>query len=309
MLYRMVPLTRGVALAVLCICTTSLFGAEQLVIAERGKAAEYSIVVPENASPVLTYAAEELRDFTEKVTGVKLPIVTDAAALPERAIAIEDVSSGVGHAANVFAAPRGGDDGFHLKVEGDRLRIIGENGRGVLYGVYEVLERFAGCRWYASWHSVIPIRDRIEIPANLDETQTPAFAMREPYWYDVTKNQEFAARLRVNSRSWKSFDEKYGGNPYRFGGKLGSCHTFEQLLPQDKYFDAHPEYFSMIDGKRVRGKTQPCLTNPDVLRIVTSNVLERIRQDPGAKFYGVSQEDNNQYCRCPKCKADAVEHV
>ena len=50
----------------------------------------------------------------------------------------------------------------------------------------------------------------------------------------------------------------------------------------------------MIDGKRVRGKTQPCLTNPDVLRIITSNVLDRIRKDPGAKFYGVSQEDNNQ---------------
>ena len=281
---------------------------QPLVLAERGKAAAYSIVIPAKAVPAQRYAAEELRDFIEKVTGVKLPIVTDAGgahALPSKAVVLEvaDATGRVPPDGRMATDRTGGTDGFRLKVEGKRLRITGENGRGVLYGVYEVLERFAGCRWYASWHSVIPKRDRIEIPAKLDETQTPAFAMREPYWYDVTQNQEFAARLRVNSRSWKSFDEKYGGNPYRFGGKLGSCHTFEQLLPQDKYFDAHPEYFSMIDGKRVRGKTQPCLTNPDVLRIVTSNVLDRIRQDPGAKFYGVSQEDNCMYCRCPKCKA------
>ena len=267
---------------------------KDVVLAERGKAAAYSIVIPAKALPPQKYAAEELRDFIEKTTDVKLPIVMDMAALPEQAIVLEVAD------ATERVPPT---DGFRLKADGKRLRIIGDNGRGVLYGAYEVLERFAGCRWYASWHSVIPKRDRIAVPADLDETQTPAFAMREPYWYDVTQNQEFAARLRANSRSWKSFDEKYGGNPYRFGGKLGSCHTFEQLLPQDKYFDTHPEYFSMIDGKRVRGKTQPCLTNPDVLRIITSNVLDRIRKDPGAKFYGVSQEDNNQYCRCPNCKA------
>ena len=46
--------------------------AGQLTVAERGKAAEYSIVVPEKASPSQKYAAEELRDFTEKATGVRL---------------------------------------------------------------------------------------------------------------------------------------------------------------------------------------------------------------------------------------------
>jgi len=32
-------------------------------------------------------------------------------------------------------------------------------------------------------------------------------------------------------------------------------------------------------------------------------VLARIRKDPGAKFYGVSQNDWYHYCQCPKCKA------
>ena len=278
----------GVALAGLCACTASC-GAEPIVFAERGKAVDCAIVIPADAAPAHRYAAEELRDFIEKTTGVRLPIVTSTTG---KAMVLE-----------VGAANGRNPDAFRLHVEGGCLRIEGGGPRGVLYGVYEVLERFAGCRWYTSWHSVVPRLDRFVVPGDLDETQVPAFEMREPYWYDITQNQEFAARLRVNSRSWKSFDEKFGGNPWRFGGGLGSAHTFDQLLPQKDYFDEHPEYFSMIDGKRVRGKTQLCLTNPDVLRIVTSNVLERIRRDPGAKFFGVSQNDTVAYCRCPQCKA------
>ena len=62
--------------------------AGQLTVAERGKAAEYSIVLPEKASPSQKYAAEELRDFTEKATGVRLPIVTDAQPIPAKAIVL-----------------------------------------------------------------------------------------------------------------------------------------------------------------------------------------------------------------------------
>ena len=77
-----------IALAVLLAASADAF-AGNLVIAERGKAAEYSIVIPAQAAPPQKYAAEELRDFIEKTTGVKLPIATDVAALPERAIVLE----------------------------------------------------------------------------------------------------------------------------------------------------------------------------------------------------------------------------
>ena len=289
-------LIAAVALAVSCAAAEPT-GRTCLVLAERGKAAEYSIVVPEKAPPAQVYAAEELRDWTEKATGVRLPVVVGEDAVPAKAIVLE---VGAGTAGTDKTAET---DGFRIKADGKILRVVGENARGTLYGVYEVLERFAGCRWYASWHSVVPRRERIEVPAGLDETHVPAFAMREPFWYDVHQHPEFAARLRVNSRSWNRLGEKYGGDLYRFGGGLGSCHTFDRLLPPKEYFDSHPEYFSMVKGRRIRSRTQLCLTNPDVLRIVTSNVLERIRKDPGAKFYGVSQNDWFNFCECPKCKA------
>ena len=63
-------------------------GAGDLSLAVRGAPAAYAIVVPADASPSQKYAAEELRDYTEKMTGVKLPIATDAAPLPAKAILI-----------------------------------------------------------------------------------------------------------------------------------------------------------------------------------------------------------------------------
>ena len=276
--------------------------AADIVIAERGRKAEYAIVVSATADPAQRYAAEELRDFAERTTGVALPIKEFSAddTVPAKAVVL---TAGDGKGAAL------GEDGFCLRVKGDRILVKGGSGRGTLYGVYEILERFAGCRWYSSWHSVIPKLDRIAVPDDLDETQKPAIAVRIPYWYDIIKHRDFAARLRVNSvESCERGNPKYGGNALRFGGGLGHCHTFNTLLSPERYAKSHPEYFSMIGGKRVIEKSQLCLTNPDVLAIVTSNVLARMRSDPTARVFGVSQNDWEQYCRCPDCAAvDAEE--
>ena len=291
--------TLGMRTVTFLVAVGALAGAwaGELVLAERGKPAAYTIVRSEQASPSEKYAAEELRDFLAKVTGVTLPIATDAQSLPEKAVV-------VGETKFSELPPSLGTDGFRLAVDGRRLFIHGSRRRGALYGVYEILEKYAGCRWYASWHSVIPSKARVVVPDDLDDTQVPAFAMREPFWYDMNVHRDFSARLRVNGYNHCGpVPEKFGGDSFRFGGGLGSCHTFNTLMPPDEFFDAHPEYFSFENGKRVKHPSQLCLTNPDVLRIVTERVLARIRKDPGAKFYGVSQNDWLHYCQCETCKA------
>ena len=274
-------------------------------LAVRGMPPDRTIVIPASASPSQRYAAEELRDFTEKTTGVRLPIATDAKPLPAKAILLGETKWTTELIGGGFETSRKGigADGFRLVARPPHLLVVGSQDRGTLYGVYELLERFAGCRWYASWHSVIPTLERFAVPETLDDTQVPAFAMRIPWWYDVRQNAAFAARLRVGRSKEDDEDVKYGGNPFRFGAGLPSCHTLGPLLPPDRYYDEHPEYFSLVDGGRRKELSQPCLTNPDVLRLVTSNVLALIRKDPGAKFYGISQNDWLNYCECPSCKA------
>ena len=301
------------SLALFAGCDGRVSPAKEIVLAERGRAPTCAIVIREEASKSERYAAEELRDFTEKLTGVRLAIVSDRAELPAKAVLIGETR----HTAAVLgAAPdlaKLGEDGFRLKAASPHVLVIGSSVRGALYGVYELLEKYAGCRWYASWCTVTPTLDAFAVPANLDDTQTPAFPCREPHWWDMFKS-DFAARCRANGPSNHPLP-RHGGNTWRFGGGLGNCHTMQYLVPAKVYGKDHPEYFALHGGVRRNvprvsedSSVQPCLTHPDVLRIATSNVLARIRKDPSARFYGVSQNDNQLYCECPRCAAvDAEE--
>ena len=77
------------------------------------------------------------------------------------------------------------------------------------------------------------------------------------------------------------------------------------FYPRDEYPRDDRTAGRSREGRRCgNGRhAQLCLTNPEVLRLVTSNVLDRIRKDPGALCYGVSQNDSHEYCECDTCKA------
>ena len=275
--------------------------AAPLVLAKRGAAAEYAIVVAADADECQRYAAEELRDYVKQLTDVELPIVTNAsdatsATLPEKAIVLENDSTRSTRLNN--------PDAFWLYADGRRLRIVGGGSRGVLYGVYELLETYGGIGWFSSWWTVVPRLEALSVPGNLDDVQKPAFAMR----LASCSSPELAARLRLNGRR----QLPKGVNVKKFGGpahpSIGYGHTMNWLLPPKKYFAEHPEYFAEVNGVRVSERTQPCLTNPDVLRIVTSNVLAILRSHPTSEFCSVTQNDWNNWCTCEKCAAvDAEE--
>lgn len=287
--------TTGLFAGVLCMAAA---GARADLTLASGGASDYVVVTPAQATASQVYAAEELVRFTAQMTGATLRVQNDSEPLPARAILLgvtrytEQVT---GEPADLS---RLGDDGFRLKTAGGRLAIVGSGVRGTLYGVYELLERYGGCRWYTSWFSVIPRHAVWTIP-ELDDSQTPAFVMREPFWFDMFEG-DFAARSRANGNRM-DLREKHGGK-IRFGGGL-FVHTFYALVPPGEFFAQHPEYFSEVRGKRTADHAQLCLTNPDVVRLCTERLLERIRKDPGARLYSLSQNDWGGYCTCEKCRA------
>ncbi len=258
-----------------------------------------TVVVRENSTPCERRAAAELCDLLRRQTGADLPVITDAAPLPARAILL----GATRHTATLLGDPNPardlGDEGFRLKAVPPHLLIVGGAGRGPLYGVCELFERFGGCGWYGPGFEVVPNRTAFAVPATLDETQKPAFALRTLNWRVPAA---FAARNKLNLTS---FDAPLGGSRFRFDDELGMCHTFNRLLPPEKYFDAHPDYFSLVGGHRLRHETQLCLTNPDVLRLCTEKVLARLAATypKGVRYYGVSPNDWNNACACENCRA------
>src|SRR5512145_968180 len=125
---------------VLVLMAAACAPAQELTLAVRGQPAACTIVRPASASPSQVYAAEELQRFTEQMTGVKLPISTDEAPLPPRAVLLGDTrftTELLGGPVDIKAL---GEDGFRLVRRGDRLLVLGGPLRGTLYGVYELLE-------------------------------------------------------------------------------------------------------------------------------------------------------------------------
>ena len=211
----------------------------------------------------------------------------------------------------VVSARSGDGDGFSIVASNGVVAVAGESPRGALYGVYELLERFGGCGWYAPWRTVVPKCDRFEVPDGTLIEDRPAFAMRQPSWYGVRTNQLFAARCRLNGESPDGAvphpDPKYGGCPLRFAYRLYTSHTVLALVPPERYFASHPEYFSEIGGRRVAESTQLCFSNPEVADVAAENALAFAEADPGCRVVGVSQMDWGNFCTCTNCRSVVEE--
>lgn len=267
-----------------------------LVLAVRGEAAKCQIVVETNASPCIQFAAEELSTFIERQTGVKLPVVAAADRLTPHSVVLGDTRHTPSRPAPLKP------DAFRIHALPPNLFITGGGDRGVLYGVYELLERFGDCAWYSPRFEVVPRLKSFSVPGAWDETQSPAFALRSMIANGWSANPVHAARNKLNL---EGFDERLGGSEFRFDSVLGKCHTFENLLSAKEWFKVHPEYFSERDGKRIGYRTQLCLGNPEVLRICTEKTLERIAQSypKGIRRFGISPNDWGNWCECPQCAA------
>lgn len=256
----------------------------------------YQIVLAAKSSAAERYAAEELQRYFERITGAKLPIVTDDQPRKDEEIVLGAAKLPEG-AAKPSESAQPGLDGFTLRTAGKRLLISGIGPRGTLYGVYALLEDNLGVRWYTPDFEHVPQLDRVAL-GELNITETPALEYREVFWSEFMHNADFAARHRLNGNSYPLTD-KHGG---RMAVYFPFVHSFDMLVPPELY-DAHPEYFPLIDGKRKKGYVQRCLTNADVLRMSTEVVLKWIKEHPEANIISVSQNDTFNNCQCPDCKA------
>jgi hypothetical protein len=269
--------------------------ASDLVLADSGRS-DYQIVLAENASPSTKHGAEELQMFLEQISGAKLPIVSDQEPQGPKEIVLGDNEHLRKLGVKIDFAQLG-REGYVIRTVGDHLIIAGGKLRGNMYGVYGFLEDHLGCRWFTPGVSRIPKSARLVV-GPIDERQVPALEYREPYLYECFDG-DWCARNRMNSSAGR-LDAKHGGK-VMFGNGF-FVHTFSSLVPPEKYFKDHPEYFSLLNGKRQNGYAQLCCTNPDVIRLCTEGILQAMRDQPGATVFSVSQNDCDKHCRCPRCQ-------
>lgn len=235
--------------------------------------ADYVIVKPADATESEAFAAEELASYIEKACGAKLEITEQANS--DKVIMLVRDSDG-----------KLGMDGFTIKTETGKVTITGGNERGVLYGAYEFLESYVGWRFLTDTMEYLTTEGTVVIPDGIDDTQIPTFDYRFISWNSYTV-ESFAAKRRASAQTPSA---KYGGD-YEY--TVQRCHSFCQLCDQSA--SAHP--FS----------TQPCLTSEQVYQDMLAGVLKLLNSHPEARLITVSQNDNENYCKCANCTKVALE--
>ncbi len=208
------------------------------------------------------------------------------------------------------------DEQWVIRLIGNDLMISGGGTRGTLYATYHFLEDYCDIHWWSDYEEHVPEASDLSLDA-LDTTGKPAFIYRDIYRSFPSLD---AARTAIRVRLNRNGGEHLTVIPTELGGSFTygnpeHCHTFDSYVPFAKMGAEHPEYFSLVDGKRIGGKYvgQLCLSNPELKQLFLSQMLEFIRKDLEttqakgllpARIYDISMNDNWNRCTCPDCQAE-----
>ena len=261
-------------------------------IAENGDS-NYYIVAHQYADETIRYAASELQKYLLQSTNAIVPYFSDRCPSVGAEIRIGDFVRG-----DEWKNPSLiglSEEAFSICGRDENIYITGNSSRGVLYGVYYFLENFCGFACFTKDVETIDKHSRLEI--ELEEIiKEPAFEFRDTY-FRFAFDGDFCAKNRSNT-SLGDISVAKGGRMKWFNFH----HSFNDLVPDTNYFEEHPEYFSEIDGVRVKN-SQLCLTNPEVAKIAEKTLRQWIRENPECRVFSIAQNDNTKRCTCKSCLA------
>lgn len=255
-----------------------------LKITENGKSL-YQIVLPANATTEEKYAADLFKQYVFKMSGCELQVVSDQGKVIKTEISI-GFTNRVPAEKTEKLKPNLAPDGFQIITIGEKLFVFGGSHKGIIYGVVDLLEKHLGCRIFAPDVEFVPQNKNILLqPQNYSDK--PVNTLRIVHG-SFNENAAYKDWMRLDN-----INEVFADGYY--------VHTFNRLVPWEKYFGPHPEYFALMNGKRIID--QLCMSNPEVLQLVIDKLAADMPKQPDKKIWSVSQNDNFSYCQCDKCKA------
>jgi len=270
--------------------------------------------------PTLQFAAGQLRHYL----GLALGVRTHAGAGGDGAyrFILRSLSDRAGRLLDT--AP----DAVDIVLDGTTARIQGATARATLFGVYAFLKRYVGCRWVRPGEDHTPRLEQLDLPDRDRQTLIPDFGYRAlmlfPFYPDRSNAQiDWAAKVGLNtvhvatngSDHWEAMDARTTvlpeiakrGLDLHYGG-----HTFYAWVPPSRYFETHPEYFALVDGRRSVRCDPPhasslCLSNPAVPDVAAQGIRDFLDRNPETRIVDLWSMDGFAYCQCASCQRELGE--
>lgn len=221
-------------------------------------------------------AANVLADWVEKISGVRLAIVSQA---PASGSAVYVGSAAVKAGLNLGDIDSPTREGLRIIGDGQaKIFIAGQNDTSTMKAVCRFLEEL-GCRYFMDNElgEVYPRRKTISV-GRLSIMDKPGLMLRK-IWGSKWTGQSL----------WKIWNGA-GGLPMATGHAWGN-------YVDGSLFETHPEYFALRDGQRRKGGWY-CTSNPELRKIFARGVISRGGTNPS-----VSPPDGTGYCQCEACRA------
>lgn len=260
--------------------------------------------------PTAQFAASELQSYLQRISD-RAP---DILQIPP--------ADGAPHIALQYEAGTG--DGFVRQAAEDGIRLIGRSPRGLLFGVYDLLEEL-GCRWYypGALGERIPRHLTIMLPAGVKD-EIPRLAGRglilghELYLAEAADWIAWAARNRLNYVFFHPFPPRSWGGQYEkayqrvrheaaealqlrsmtleYGG-----HLLADLLPR-RLFRRHREAFR-FDGRRRTANHNLCVSSDFAVATVRQQAARFFQAHPEVDVFHIWPDDvvGGGWCACPDC--------
>ncbi len=257
-----------------------------------GGSSQYKIVIPEDASSTVTYAADFLQDTLKKATGATLQITTDEDVSYDRneyVISLGDTSIVMGSAAAEQDYTMLNGNGFVLSLEGNSVIVNGASGLGTLYGVQEFLAYTVDYEVYTADVQYMNKSQTVKMPAFGTVVQAPS-----------VKAVSLGARQAQNvdaAALYRSYD-RY--NYYdSLDGKLWDsvliAHSIENIIPHSEYS------YWYNDG-------QICYSQEDSYPVIAEYVANRIKASTTEIYFQLGNADTKACCSCDDCIDLAFEN-
>ena len=230
------------------------------------------------AEPKIKLAALDLQTFLQKMSGAKLPIVSDAGDTAGALILVGP--SKMTQEVKGLAIPSGltrerKEDAYVILCRGNTLVLAGNDAgpyHGTHYAVAEFLNRL-GVRWIlpGEFGEVVPRKATLSFD-DLAFTDRPTFRFRT-WWCNQPADMGATEALWKLRNKMQIADTAVIAIP-------GDSHL-RQFMPDKSLMETKPEIFGKSFDQSPFA-TMPNLSNPESAKLVAEKVIERIRKSAEA---------------------------
>ncbi|MHB0937091.1 MAG: DUF4838 domain-containing protein [Armatimonadota bacterium] len=279
----------GLLCAGMLIVSQGLTAVPATVMAAKGNAL-LPVVVGAKASERTRAAAATLADYLGRISGATFT-VKDSDGSAGIVVGVPADFTKLPSAIKFPGGPYGRED-YLLRSTPTGILVLGATELGVEHAVWDLLYRLGHRQFFPgkSWE-VIPSLPTVSL--DVDVKESPDMYARR-IWYNWGMNWGYNVQ---------PYNEWKARNRHAQGFGLNSGHAYESIIAANRAaFNEHPEYFSLVNGKRhTGGDAKFCISNPDLRKLVVDWAVRTVKANPNLDSVSMDPSDGDNWCQCEEC--------